>query len=144
MEVNGQHVTSQAQGNFNTVGAAAGIASLLGIDLGSILGNRWNPNMNADALIAALSATKNGSNDAVITYKKSRETLQLMANLCDASKKYVDLAHLQYRSGSINYIDVLDAHRRYFSAQIALSNAVRDEHLALVQLYKVLGGGWQL
>ncbi len=84
------------------------------------------------------------ANDAVITYKKSRETLQLMANLCDASKKYVDLAHLQYRSGSINYIDVLDAHRRYFSAQIALSNAVRDEHLALVQLYKVLGGGWQL
>ncbi len=84
------------------------------------------------------------ANDAVITYKKSRETLQLMANLCDASKKYVDLAHLQYRGGSINYIDVLDAHRRYFSAQIALSNAVRDEHLALVQLYKVLGGGWQM
>lgn len=67
MEVNGQHVTSQAQGNFNSVGAAAGIASLLGIDLGSILGNRWNPNMNADALISALSATKNGSNDSVIT-----------------------------------------------------------------------------
>ncbi len=66
MEINGQHVTSQAQGNFNTVGAAAGIASLLGIDLGSILGNRWNPNMSADALIAALSAIKNGSNDAVI------------------------------------------------------------------------------
>ena len=25
-----------------------------------------------------------------------------------------------------------------------LSNAVRDEHLALVQLYKALGGGWEL
>ena len=38
--MDGQHysVTGQAQGNFNTVGAAAGIASLLGIDLGSILG----------------------------------------------------------------------------------------------------------
>jgi len=60
------HVTGQNQGNFNTVGAAAGIASLLGIDLGSILGNRWNPNMSADALVAALSASKNGSNDAVI------------------------------------------------------------------------------
>lgn len=64
----GQHynVTGQSQGNFNTVGAAAGIASLLGIDLGSILGNRWNPNMSADALIAALSASKNGANDALI------------------------------------------------------------------------------
>lgn len=64
----GQHynVTGQSQGNFNTVGAAAGIASLLGIDLGSILGNRWNPNMSADALIAALSASKNGANDTLI------------------------------------------------------------------------------
>lgn len=67
--VDGQtyHVTGQNQGNFNTVGAAAGIASLLGIDLGSILGNRWNPNMSADALVAALSASKNGANDAIIT-----------------------------------------------------------------------------
>lgn len=45
-------------------------------------------------------------------------------------------------AASINYIDVLDAQRRYFDAQIGLSNAVRDEHLALVQLYKALGGGW--
>lgn len=29
------HVTGQGQGNFNTVGAAAGIASLLGFDLGN-------------------------------------------------------------------------------------------------------------
>ena len=34
------------------------------------------------------------------------------------------------------------AARRYFDAQIGLSNSVRDEHLALVQLYKALGGGW--
>lgn len=61
------NVTGQGQGNFNTVGAAAGIASLLGIDLGSILGNRWNPNMSADALVAALAASKNGSNDTVIS-----------------------------------------------------------------------------
>ena len=57
-------------------------------------------------------------------------------------RKYVELAHLQYRAGSTNYIDVLDAQRRYFDAQIGLSNSVRDEHLALVQLYKALGGGW--
>ncbi|MDE6876428.1 MAG: TolC family protein, partial [Alistipes sp.] len=60
----------------------------------------------------------------------------------DAALKYVELARLQYQSGSINYIDVLDAQRRYFDAQIGLSNAVRDENLALVQLYKALGGGW--
>lgn len=80
---------------------------------------------------------------AVLTYRKARETAALKGNLRDAALKYVELAHLQYRGGSINYIDVLDAQRRYFDAQIGLSNAVRDEHLALVELYKSLGGGWQ-
>lgn len=61
------HVTSQAQGNFNSVGAAAGIASLLGVNFSNLLGARYNPNMSPDALIAALSASKNGSNDAVIS-----------------------------------------------------------------------------
>lgn len=83
-------------------------------------------------------------NDAVVTYRKARQTALLKATLRDAARKYVELARVQYRGGSINYIDVLDAQRRYFDAQIGLSNAVRDEHLALVELYKSLGGGWQL
>lgn len=61
------NVVGQSQGNFNTVGAAAGIASLLGVDLGSILGSRYNPNMSADALIAALASSRNGHNDGLIT-----------------------------------------------------------------------------
>ena len=44
----------------------------------------------------------------------------------------------------IRYIDVLDAQRKFFDAQIEESNAVRNEHLALVQLYKALGGGWNV
>ena len=39
------NVTGQGQGNFNTVGAAAGIASFLGINGGNILGrNGWGWN----------------------------------------------------------------------------------------------------
>ncbi len=77
---------------------------------------------------------------------RSYRELQLAADrrreLRDAALKYVDLANRQYLAGSISYIDVLDASRRYFDAQIALSNAVRDEYLALVDLYRTLGGGW--
>ena len=82
------------------------------------------------------------ANDAVVTYRNVRKTAALKVALRDAARKYVKLANLQYRGGSINYIDVLDAQRRYFDAQIGVSNAVRDEHLALVDLYKALGGGW--
>ena len=43
----------------------------------------------------------------------------------------------------IQVLDVLDAQRGYFDAQIGLSNAIRDELIAVVQLYKALGGGWK-
>lgn len=80
--------------------------------------------------------------NAVVSYRTAREASSLKTDSYNASKKYVTLAELQYRAGSINYIEVLDAQRRYLDAQIALSNSVRDENLALVELYKALGGGW--
>lgn len=80
--------------------------------------------------------------DAVVTYLRMLETAQRRTELRDAAFKYVDLANKQYIGGTINYIDVLDAHRRYFDAQTSLLNAVRDEYLSIVALYKALGGGW--
>lgn len=45
MDGQSYNVTGQGQGNFNTVGAAAGIASFLGINGGNILGrNGWGWN----------------------------------------------------------------------------------------------------
>lgn len=83
-------------------------------------------------------------NNALTAYQKYQETYGLKLSLREAALKYVNLAHLQYRAGSLNYLDVLDAQRKYFDAQISLSNALRDEYIALVNLYKALGGGWQL
>ena len=82
-------------------------------------------------------------NTAVTAYAGYRKNRQLMTDLCEAAAKYVNLARLQYRGGTLNYIDVLDAQRRYFSAQIGVNSALRDEYLALINLYKVLGGGWK-
>lgn len=83
-------------------------------------------------------------NTAITTYRQIQESSRLKMDLRDATAKYIQLAHLQYRAGTLNYIDVLDAQRRYFDAQIGVSNAIRDEYFALINLYKVLGGGWQL
>ena len=56
----------------------------------------------------------------------------------------MELALFQYQNGYISYIDVLDAQRSYFSAEIDYSNSVRDEFLTIIDLYKALGGGWSL
>lgn len=82
--------------------------------------------------------------NALTRYNSARNSVILNTELLDAAYKYQDLTWKQYRGGTINYIDVLDAQRRYLEARIARMNAIRDEHLALVQLYKSLGGGWQV
>lgn len=82
------------------------------------------------------------ASDAITGFNTIREERELQQNLERAAYEYVRLARLQYINGVINYLDVLDAQRKYFDAQIALSNAVRDERIALVKLYKTMGGGW--
>lgn len=83
-------------------------------------------------------------NTAINAYVEAQKSCALKANLREAAAKYNQLARLQYNGGTLNYIDVLDAQRRFFDAQIDESNAIRDEYLALIALYKVLGGGWNL
>ena len=79
--------------------------------------------------------------NALIASSKSREIRESRKKLEQASRSALDLATLQYINGITNYLDVLDAQRSYFDAQIGLNNAIRDELLTTVQLYKVLGGG---
>ncbi len=81
-------------------------------------------------------------NDAVIAYTSATEKVKLMDNLKESSRKYLNLAMFQHINGHINYINVLDAQRSYLNAEIDLSNAIRDEYIALIVLYKALGGGW--
>ena len=82
-------------------------------------------------------------NDAIVTIHMAKDIRRSQEKLEAASRKYVQLAELQYINGVTNYIDVLDAQRGYLDAQISLNNAVLDELLSVVYLYKALGGGYQ-
>ncbi len=82
-------------------------------------------------------------NTILHTYYHVQESFKRTKELREASAEYMKLAQLKFKSGMINYIDVLDAQRSYFDAQIAFSNAVRDQYIALVNIYKALGGGWR-
>ncbi|MCM1452601.1 MAG: TolC family protein, partial [Clostridium sp.] len=79
--------------------------------------------------------------DARTAYQKALRSSDLQLNLCESTKKYLDLALLQYHAGTIIYINVLDAQRRHLEAQIGLIRSIRDERLAIIDLYRALGGG---
>lgn len=90
------------------------------------------------AVMLAFTETRN----AIVAFNKINAIHSSMLELEKSSKATMELAQLQYINGVIAYLDVLDAQRSYFEAQVGLSNAVRDKQLALVHLYKALGGGW--
>lgn len=89
-----------------------------------------------------LSAFKD-VNDAIVTVRKAKEIRQSYEELLIAADTYLDLAQLQYINGVTNYMDVLDAQRGLLDAQLSLNNAMLDELLSSVNLYKALGGGYE-
>ena len=91
---------------------------------------------------SVLTAFKDARN-AIVDFNKIKEIYESRLQLERSSKTNMELAQLQYINGVIGYLDVLDAQRSYFDAQIGLSNAIRDKQITMVRLYKALGGGWQ-
>jgi multidrug efflux system outer membrane protein len=49
---------------------------------------------------------------------------------------------MRYRGGVVSYLEVLDAERQFFDAEIELARAKFDQLRAYVELYRALGGGW--
>lgn len=81
-------------------------------------------------------------NNAIVTFRKVKEVRASRARLEASAQNYLQLAQLQYINGVTSYMDVLDAQRGLLDAQIGLNNAVLDELLSSVYLYKALGGGF--
>jgi len=65
-----------------------------------------------------------------------------LENQVKALEHSADLAMLRYQSGRASYFEVLEAQQQLFPAQDALAQAQRDQLIAVVSLYKALGGGW--
>ena len=89
-----------------------------------------------------LNAFKDAYN-AITEFNKIKEIYNARLKLEQSAKTTLELAQLQYVNGAIGYMDLLDAQRTYFDAQLSLSNAVRDKRITMVNLYKALGGGWE-
>jgi len=59
-----------------------------------------------------------------------------------AAAEYLRLTDLRYRGGVSSYLEVLDAQRQLFSAELDLADLKRVQLVGAVQLYRALGGGW--
>jgi multidrug efflux system outer membrane protein len=82
--------------------------------------------------------------DALIAQRTLVAQRVAQQNQVAALRQAVDLALLRYDAGRASYFEVLDAEQLLFPAENALAQTERDQLLAVVDLYKALGGGWKL
>ena len=81
--------------------------------------------------------------DALVEQQKRREFRVQQEALAVAARDTARLADIRYRGGVSSYLEVLDSERQLFDAELGLVRTHRDELVAVVRLYKALGGGWQ-
>ena len=80
---------------------------------------------------------------ALVDRTKLIETERQRARTVAAYQEAVRLASLRYTSGLSAYFEVLEAQQQLFPAEISLAQTRRDQLVAVVNLYRALGGGWQ-
>jgi outer membrane protein, multidrug efflux system len=80
--------------------------------------------------------------DALIDNRKSRERLGAQGRQVAALLEYARLSRLRYEGGYTSYLEVLDAERSLFNAQLQYTQTQGDVFTALINIYKSMGGGW--
>jgi multidrug efflux system outer membrane protein len=91
----------------------------------------------------ALSAFREVS-DALISHGRYEDERVEQSQAVGAGREAVELATVRYKEGKASYYEVLEAQQQLFPAENTLSRIEAARRLAVIQLYKALGGGWSL
>lgn len=90
------------------------------------------------AVLAALQDVEN----ALVDLSRNRDRNEALANAVGAARSAAELARLRYSTGLIDFQSVLDSERNVLLLEESLARNRADGVLALISLYKALGGGW--
>ena len=82
--------------------------------------------------------------DALVSRQKLGELRAQQETAVTAYRNAVKISSERYTSGKASYFEVLQAQQQLYPAEIALAQTRRDELELVIQLYKALGGGWNL
>jgi outer membrane protein, multidrug efflux system len=80
--------------------------------------------------------------DALVGVRTAGDITTAQQTQAQALRRALQLAERRYTSGVASYVEVLDAQRSLFDAELSLSRARLQELEAAVQLYRAIGGSW--
>jgi multidrug efflux system outer membrane protein len=81
--------------------------------------------------------------DGLFEYRRQQAVRAEVEATVRTQRDAMRLANLRYEGGVTSFLEVLITERDLFEFELALARAQRDELLAVVQIYRALGGGWQ-
>jgi len=87
-------------------------------------------------VLTALEDTEN----SFVAYSSRQAQLKSLTDQAAASRRAADLAETQYREGVADYLVLLDAQRTQLDAEDAVAQAETAVNVAVVAIYKALGG----
>jgi NodT family efflux transporter outer membrane factor (OMF) lipoprotein len=91
------------------------------------------------SILTALEDVEN----ALVSYAAGRERLDTRRRAAESARNAALLARTLYQAGSADFQKVLDTDRTRLTAEDGLASAEGDLLVAVVKLYKALGGGWR-
>jgi multidrug efflux system outer membrane protein len=81
--------------------------------------------------------------DGMLSVDKMKQMVTEQRNLRNAAQTAFDLSNQLYNAGYASYLDVINAQRLLYQAEIQLSQAQLNSLQSIVNLYQALGGGWK-
>jgi multidrug efflux system outer membrane protein len=128
----------------------------------SIAGTATGPIFQGGLLRARKRQAVAAWQENVLTYQQTTlNAFQEVANLLVSREKYeqirteqlraeqvyldaVDVATQRYVAGKASYYEVLEAQQQLYPVQVSLAQTETNRRTVVVQLYRSLGGGWNL
>ena len=80
--------------------------------------------------------------DALTNRAQTAKQLAAQKNQVDSLRQYAGIARMRYDNGYTDFLTVLDAERSLFNAELSYTQTQGALYLALINLYKAMGGGW--
>jgi NodT family efflux transporter outer membrane factor (OMF) lipoprotein len=91
---------------------------------------------------SVLTAATEVSN-ALVQIKKLKEQEKIAHAQADTLKSAVSNATYLFKSDMANYLEVITAQQNALQAQLNLASIQKQKYVAMVELYRSLGGGWR-
>jgi multidrug efflux system outer membrane protein len=82
--------------------------------------------------------------NSLVGYAQSRQFRTKIQEQTDTYYETARLANVRFTGGATSFLEVLVTQQQYFTSQLALAQAWNDELQNYLQLYRALGGGWDL